>query len=664
MELKKLNHIGAKTLERLNALQIYTPEDLLKSYPKKYTVYEVDQQGIFSGEIACFKCVIASKPVVIKYRRHVNAIVFYILLEDQKYKCIIFSGEYLRYKLVAGQNVVCYGKYKLQNKEFTLQNIFFEDFKCRINVDYGYKDIRNKLIQDAVQSAIQAGISLEESLPLELIEKYRLLTIEDLVLTAHFPQNRQDCIQVHRRRRYEDFFWYACSLESLRLLRGFDYKSPKIWDQNVIDELISSLSYELTEDQSSALQTIFEDLRSPRIMNRLIQGDVGCGKSIVSYLAAIASIQAGYQVAFMAPTELLAEQHYQNFTKLCSTIGISIALLTSSTKQKEKEEIYYKLLHQRISFIVGTHALIQEPVLFANLGLAIIDEQHRFGVNQRRRLIEKFKGVDALYLTATPIPRTLGLTAFGDLDLTSIRTMPLHRKPVKTKLLSYHYMENLYLNLKKHLENKEQIYVVVPLVNESDFLEYTDIKTAFEWFKTSLPEAEITMLHGKMKSMEKRQIMQDFKQHRSDILIATTVIEVGVDVSNATVMVILDAERYGLSQIHQLRGRVGRGAIQSFCYLVSKNEGLDRLHILEKTTDGFLLAEEDLKLRGPGDFLGEEQSGFLSFDFTEDKTSAKIWECAQADSKEYVSDYLNGKVKNKKMDIILQSNQLKKAKIN
>ena len=664
MRLIDLNKIGEKTADRLYANNIFSPEDLLLSFPKKYYIYEINNNDLFSGDIVCFKAIIDSKPAFIKYRRNVNSVIFYVIVNNCRVKCIIFSGDYLKFKIQKGMQVVCYGKYKKENREFTLQNIFFDSFDCKIDVDYNIKDINNKTIQGAVKSALLAGCFIEERLPSYLIEKYRLLSMDELIKKAHFPGSKEDCIQIRRRRRYEDFFWYNCSLEALRLFRGFEHKNPKLINELYLDKLRNDLPYELTGDQKKAIDHIFTDLSYPKMMNRLIQGDVGCGKSIVAFMGCIANYTAGYQSAIMAPTEILAYQHYENFKKTFGSTGIQIALLTSSTKTKEKTEILFKLLHGRIDIIIGTHALIQDPVIFQKLGLVVIDEQHRFGVIQRKKLIEKFKGVDALYLTATPIPRTLGLASFGDLDLTSIKTMPASRKPVITKLVSMDELNLLGVTLRKHLLRGEQVYIVVPLIEESNNLDYIDIDEAYDMFSSLLPDISIGILHGKMKSTDKKQLMSDFKNHVIDCLISTTVIEVGVDVKNATVMVILDAERYGLSQIHQLRGRVGRGDIQSYCYLVSKRDYVRRLDILVKTNDGFVLAEEDLKLRGPGDFLGDEQSGFLALDFDDSTNDAAIWKCAMLDSKEFVPKYLMGDIKNSKMNDILEAIKLKKTKIN
>ena len=662
MELKEVQGIGPKTLERLNANQIYTVNDLLLTFPKKYTFYNVDNENIFSGEMVCFKCKVHSRAVVVKTVKHAKAFVFYILVNNQRYKCIIFAGDYLRYKLYNNVDVICYGKYKPLEKEFSITNIFFDDFKCKVEINYGFYDITNSIITKAIRYALDSGYRLEDDLPSKYVNKYRLLEINELIRKVHFPSGVEDYVEIKRRTRYEDFFWYTSELEILRLSRGFEEKQPKIINKDTLNDYINLLPYELTNDQKHSLDAVIGDLEKSKPMNRLLEGDVGSGKTIVSFLACISTIKSGYQAAIMAPTEILAIQHYNNFKKQFE--GFNVELLTSSTKQKDKREILFKLLHGRIDLLIGTHALIQETVIFSNLGLVVIDEQHRFGVNQRKALVEKFKGVDALYMTATPIPRTLGLTAFGDLDLSLIKEKPANRKPIITEIISLDKINNLGKILNRHLIMDEQIYIVVPLINVSESFDFIDINQAYNIFTNMLPEAKIATLHGKMKSKDKDDIMNEFKNHHIDVLISTTVIEVGVDVKNASTMVILNAERYGLSQIHQLRGRVGRGSTQSYCYLVTNKTETERLQILEKVNDGFILAEEDFRLRGPGDFLGEEQSGFASLNFDFESKDLNIWKCAVSDSKEYVLMVLGGIETNTKMLNLLKNVKTKNNKLN
>ena len=662
MDLKSIKGIGPKTLEKLYANQIYTVDDLLLTFPKKYTFYNVDNSDIFSGETVCFRCKVASRPIVVKSTRNVKAFVFYVLVNNQKHKCVIFSGDYIRFKLYKDVDIICYGRFKLIEKEFTLTNIFFEEFECKTEIDYGFYDINNSTISKGIKSILDSGYKISETLPEKYITKYRLLTMEELIQKSHFPESSKDYIEIKRRTRYEDFFWYTCQLELLRISRGFEPKQPKMINKELVNDYINMLPYQLTLDQQKALDVIIQDLSSNKPMNRLLEGDVGSGKTIVSFLSAILAVKAGFQVAIMAPTEILAIQHYEGFKKLFQ--GFNVELLTSSTKQKDKNEILFKLLHGRVDILIGTHALIQDNVIFSNLGLVIIDEQHRFGVKQRKALVDKFKGVDALYMTATPIPRTLGLTAFGDLDLTLIKEKPANRLPIITKMISLDKINSIGKILTRHLAMDEQIYVVVPLINVSESFNFIDINQAYNIFSELLPDARISILHGKMKSSDKEEIMNDFKNHKIDILISTTVIEVGVDVKNASTMVILNAERYGLSQIHQLRGRVGRGNIQSYCYLVTDKSETERLQILEKVNDGFELSEEDFRLRGPGDFLGEEQSGFSSLNFDFESKDLTIWKCAISDSKEYVLLVLGGIEKNDRILSLLKNVMNKNNNLN
>lgn len=662
LELKDVKNIGPKTLERLNAKNIYTINDLLLFFPKKYHFYVVDNSKALTGENVCVKVKIMSKATLIRSTRSSKAFVFYASINNLKIKCIIFGGDYLRYKVQPGIDLIIYGKYKQKENFFSVTNIFFEEFACKIELDYNVKDVANSIINNGVKFCLANNILVNDDLPAEFIQKYRLLGINDTIKLAHFPKTVDDFKQIRRRLRYEEFFWYSCSLEALRMLRDFEAKSPKLLSNIEIDRVVKTLPFELTADQNKVILECLEDLASTKTMNRLIEGDVGSGKSIVAFIVAYANYLAGYQTAIMAPTEILAKQHFNDLCNLFS--HLRIALLTSSLKKKEKEEIIYRLMHGRIDIIVGTHSLLYDSIIFKRLGLVIIDEQHRFGVNQRKTLIDKFQAVDALYMTATPIPRTLGLTSFGDLDLSIISQKPKDRKKIITKVLSDDSLDYLAKILMTHISKNEQIYIVVPLVESSDFMGYYDINQTLELFSSLLPNAKMKILHGKMKAIEKSTIMQEFKNQEIDCLISTTVIEVGVNVPTATVMVILDSDRYGLSQIHQLRGRVGRSDKQGYCYLITKRENVERLNILENTDDGFKIAEEDFKLRGPGDYLGEEQSGYSGLNFDLSSIDLKIWQCAKEDSKEYIAKYLNKEVSNKKLTKLLNDISDKKSKIN
>jgi ATP-dependent DNA helicase RecG len=654
MELSKIKGIGPKTIELLNMDDIYSINDLLTKYPKKYTLYEKTNLSIFESQTNILvEALVDTKATIVSFRKNVKTVIFYAFINGIKVKCITFSTDYLRYKIYKGIKCYLYGKYNKEIKAFSFQNIFFDEFECKIEVEYGLKNTPDSTIKRAVKSVLSNTYNIEENLPQELLEKYKLYNIEKYVAASHFPLNKTDYIQVLRRRKYEEFFWYSTSLMLLREKSRNTLKTPRDIDEKVLDGFIKSLPFSLTDDQRKAIFDVKLDMQSVFPMNRLIQGDVGCGKSIVAVISSLLACKAGYQVAVMVPTEILANQQYNDFKKLLMPYGINVEILTSSIKKKDKEDIIYRLSHGRINVIIGTHALIEENVMFNNLGLSIIDEQHKFGVLQRQKLISKFKFCDSLYLTATPIPRTLGLSQFGDLDITSIESMPSGRKSIITKVVNTVELDSLIPVINEHLSKNEQVYVVVPMVLENPDYDLFNINSAYEYFESKL-NTTIGIAHGKQKSSERNQIMSDFKAGKYKVLISTTVIEVGVNVTNAQVMIILNAERFGLSQIHQLRGRVGRSSMQGYCYLVSKDEYSPRLKVLESTSNGFDISVEDFKLRGPGDYLGDAQSGHVALDYADFQLDYKIWECAYKDSQEYIKLFLNGKVKSTKFDDILK----------
>lgn len=661
MELKLVKGIGPKTLERLNNNNIFTIDDLVLNFPKKYDIFEITNDDIHNGEFVSVNAKIVSRPYFIKYRGNVTTAIFYSIINNERIKCVLFSSDYLRYTLKNNLDVILCGKYK--DNEFFVKNIFFDTFSVRIDTKYNIDGVKDYIIKDALDIILRDYNAIDY-LPLELKEKYKLLDYKEYIYKAHFPKTKRDFIEFQRRGKYEEFFWYSLSLENLRIKRIESFKEKRDIKESIINNFINKLAYPLTLDQKKAIDDISKDILNVYPMNRLIQGDVGCGKSIVAYAAALMEISAGYQVVFMLPTELLAFQQYESIKKAFIDYNLSIELLTSSIKNNIKEDIKYRLENGRINIIVGTHALIEDSVRFFKLGLAVIDEQHKFGVNQRKKLVSKFKNVDSLYLTATPIPRTLGLTAFGDLDISSIHTMPEGRSPILTLVYDYSGIREIFKMVKKHIALGEQIYFISPLVNENPDLDLYDINKAYELIKKHLPNAKVGIVHGQMKSSDKDEIMDKFYKKYYDILLSTTVIEVGINVVNATMMIILDAERYGLAQIHQLRGRVGRGSLKSCCILVSKDSNNERLNILKNTNDGFEIAINDFKLRGPGDYLGDEQSGLANLEYASFIEDIKIWNIANEDGKLYAHKFQDENSKNKKYLEIIKSNEKQRGKIN
>jgi ATP-dependent DNA helicase RecG len=462
-----------------------------------------------------------------------------------------------------------------------------------------------------------------ETLPLTLVQKIKLIEREQALYKLHHPESNSGVLynefksEAHRRIIFEEFFWLELYLASkkagLKNEKGFVFKS----DETQIKKLIASLPFQLTQAQLKSFSEIKVDLESGKPMNRLVQGDVGSGKTLVCFLSAVKAFEAGFQTCLMAPTEILAEQHFKNAEKLLAPLGLGLGLLTGKTKAKDRKEIAEKLLAGEIHFLIGTHALIEDWVQFQNLGLVIIDEQHRFGVAQRGILKNKGSSPQFLIMTATPIPRTLAMTVYGDLDVSIIDEMPAGRTPIQTRVINEAKRPQALQFLAEHVERGRQAYVVYPLVEESEKIDLKNATDEFEKLKNQFPKIQFGLLHGKMKPAEKEAVMTEFREHKIDVLVSTTVIEVGVDVPNATIMMIEHSERFGLSQLHQLRGRVGRGLHKSFCILIMgyavSEETRTRIEFMEKTTDGFKVAEFDLEIRGPGEFMGSKQSGLPGF---------------------------------------------------
>ncbi|TVU55389.1 MAG: ATP-dependent DNA helicase RecG [Arthrospira sp. PLM2.Bin9] len=474
------------------------------------------------------------------------------------------------------------------------------------------------LVRKAVLAALPAANKLPESLPPKLREKYQLIEISDAITNIHFPPNRDWLASARRRLVFDEFFYLQIGLLQRRQVSKTNEKSAALLPQGeLIEQFYKMLPFELTKAQKRVIGEILTDLNSEEPMNRLIQGDVGAGKTVVAVVAMLAAIQAGYQTALMAPTEVLAEQHYQKLVGWLNLMHLPVELLTGSTKTAKRRQIHAQLQTGELPVLVGTHALIQDPVNFHKLGLVVIDEQHRFGVHQRAKLQQKGESPHVLTMTATPIPRTLSLTLHGDLDVSQLDELPPGRQPIQTTMLSGRKRQEAYDLISREVAQGRQVYVVLPLVEESEKLDVRSAVEEHQKLQTKIfPELAIALLHGRMSSQEKEAAIAKFREGETNILVSTTVVEVGVDVPNATVMLIENAERFGLSQLHQLRGRVGRGAHKSYCLLMSGSsspEAKQRLQVLEQSQDGFFIAEMDMELRGPGQVLGTRQSGLPDF---------------------------------------------------
>lgn len=617
--LSVLPGIGPKSAEKYKKLGIETVEDLLLYFPFRYEDFKSKNVlDLEDGEKAVVSGIVATPANVQYYGYKRNRLRFTIKQGELVLAVSFFNQPYLADKIELGQTVAVFGKWDKAKGALTGMKLLAQvedDLQPVYRLSQG---VSQSALVKVIKTAFEAGLDnlLEENLPQILMDKYHLLSRRQAVRAMHFPKDLEEYKQALRRVKFEELLFFQLQLQVLKEEnRSVGQGIVLDWDEKKLKALQAKLPFRLTEAQERSLNEILADMRSPYHMNRLLQGDVGSGKTVVAGLAMYAAVTAGKQAALMVPTEILAEQHLQSLTSLFPSLRI--LLLTGSLKAAERRERLELIQTGQVDLIVGTHALIQEGVHFHDLGLVIIDEQHRFGVDQRRILREKGQNPDVLMMTATPIPRTLAITAFGDMDVSIIDQMPAGRKEIITRWVK-HQQLNLVLDwLVKEIQKGSQAYVISPLIEESEAL---DLKNAIALEEELIAyfgdRARIALLHGKMKGEEKEAIMQAFKQGEIDLLVSTTVIEVGVNVPNATVMIIMDADRFGLSQLHQLRGRVGRGNKQSYAVLVANpktESGKRRMKIMTETTNGFVLAEEDLKLRGSGEIFGTRQSGIPEF---------------------------------------------------
>ena len=617
--LSVLPGIGPKSAEKYKKLGIETVEDFLLYFPFRYEDFKSKNVlDLEDGEKAVVSGLVATPANVQYYGFKRNRLRFTIKQGELVLAVSFFNQPYLADKIELGQTVAVFGKWDKAKGALTGMKLLAQvedDLQPVYRLAQG---VSQSALVKVIKTAFEAGLDqlLEENLPQVLMDKYHLLSRRQAVRAMHFPKDLEEYKQALRRVKFEELLFFQLQLQVLKEEnRSVGQGIILDWDEKKLKNLQASLPFSLTEAQERSLNEILADMRSPYHMNRLLQGDVGSGKTVVAGLAMYAAVTAGKQAALMVPTEILAEQHLESLTSLFP--NLRILLLTGSLKVAERRERLALIEAGEVDLIVGTHALIREGVHFHDLGLVIIDEQHRFGVAQRRILREKGQNPDVLMMTATPIPRTLAITAFGDMDVSIIDQMPAGRKEIITRWVK-HQQLNLVLDwLVKEIQKGSQAYVISPLIEESEAL---DLKNAIALEEELIAyfgnRARIALLHGKMKGEEKEAIMQAFKRGEIDLLVSTTVIEVGVNVPNATVMIIMDADRFGLSQLHQLRGRVGRGDKQSYAVLVANpktESGKRRMKIMTETTNGFVLAEEDLKLRGSGEIFGTRQSGIPEF---------------------------------------------------
>ncbi|KRK65656.1 ATP-dependent DNA helicase RecG [Companilactobacillus tucceti DSM 20183] len=661
MDLRKVSvstlpGVGAKRLEAIESLGIKNIYDLLFYFPFRYEDMEVKSlNDAVDQEKILLKGIVASDPVVARFGYKKNRLNVRIMVENESIMVTFFNQPWLKDKFITGNEVAVYGKWNENRRAITGMKVI-GDGHAEDSIDSVYsvnKNIHQKTLINLIKIAFEKySDQINTVIPDNLIEKYHLMNDHDMVEGMHFPKSDEQNEEARRSAKFREFFLFECGIQNMK----YRDKEQNVgllekYDEKYIKQFIDSLPFELTSAQAKVTNEILEDMNSNHHMNRLLQGDVGSGKTIVAVIAMLASVTAGYQAAIMAPTEILAQQHFEKIGKLLSPLKIRTSILTGSQTKKEHDAIAENVREGKTNIIVGTHALIQDSVQFKDLGLIVIDEQHRFGVNQRKNLREKGTNPDVLAMTATPIPRTLAITTYGDMDVSRIDELPAGRKKIETYWIRSTKIEQMYRFVTKELADKAQVYVVTPLISESEKIDLKNAELIFDKFNELFaPKYKIGLLHGQMSNDEKEDVMNQFSHQKIDVLVSTTVIEVGVDVPNASVMVIYDANRFGLSQLHQLRGRVGRGEKQSYCILIAdpKNEtALERMKILTSTNDGFVLAEEDLKMRGAGDVLGNRQSGLPEFKVGDPVADINILEVAQIEAEEIFKNEAIAKPENK-----------------
>ena len=640
--LDEIKGIGPKTILSLNSLGIYTLDDLLNYFPYRYNVLKPvslstasdDDQVLINGYI--------ENPIKVFFiKKNLNKLSFKLNTGTELINVTIFNRAFIKPNLSVGKQISVLGKYNRKNNTFVANDIKLvpilrETIEPVYHLNAGLK--RSSFIK-IMDNALSKNYFVTNNIPDYLMNKYKFVDKMVAIKDIHKPINLQSIKDSKLMLIYEELFTFMLKMNYLKLnQKNVDEFYERMIKEDKVNKFIETLPFTLTNDQVNAIEEIKNDFNNPKRMNRLIVGDVGSGKTIVAFIALYMNYITGYQGVMMAPTEILAKQHYENMINLFKNFDLKMELLTSSTLKKTRSDIIKRLASGDVDVLIGTHSVLNDEIIFKNLGLVVTDEQHRFGVNQRNMLQKKGKLSDVLYLSATPIPRTLALTLFGDMDITEIKSKPSNRKPIETKLFKNKDIKDVLFMMLDEIKKGHQIYVVAPLIedeNETGMETVKELKNKIDTaFNHKIP---IDILHGKLKNKDKEEIMNNFKLNKTKILISTTVIEVGVDVKNATMMVIFNAERFGLATLHQLRGRIGRNDLESKCILISDYD-TPRLKILEESNDGFYISEIDFELRGSGDLFGVKQSGDMDFKIANMKTDFKILQQCALDSKEFLEN--------------------------
>lgn len=629
MDISLIGGVGDKLLEYLNKLKLYTVKDLLEYYPYRYEIIKVIKMSEVKPLTLCtIKGVVESEPHVTYINKKFNKMTFRLNADGYLVNVTIFNRGFYKNNLKIGRVISVIGKYDNVRNSFTASDIKFElitGVKV-LPVYHLVSGLNNKVLTKIINDSFSLRVDLEDDIPSYLKEKYNFMDKKEALYNIHFPHSTEALKKARLRCIYEEFFVFMFKMNYLK----YQYDLNNVGVSRKVDYLevskfIDTLPFQLTDDQLATVRDIYNDLISHKRMNRLVLGDVGSGKTCVAEIGMYINYLAGYQSSMMAPTEILARQHYEGIKNIFAKTNIKVSLLVGSMKKSEKKKIYAEIQNGEVDILVGTHALISEEVHFKNLGLVITDEQHRFGVNQRGLLQNKGILSDVLYLSATPIPRTYALTLYGDMDTSIIKQKPNGRKEIITKVVNVKNLKQVLFHMLEEVKAGHQIYVVAPLIEDEDGnSDLNDVLKLKEKFDIAFNnKVKTAILHGKMKNSEKDDVMNRFKNGDIKILISTTVIEVGVDVKNSTMIVIFNAERFGLATLHQLRGRVGRNDLQSYCYLIS-DALAPRLKVMEESNDGFYISQKDFELRGEGDLFGTKQSGDMIFKIGDIKRDFKI----------------------------------------
>lgn len=646
----QIKGIGEKTGENLQLMDITTIEDLLFYLPSGYDIIEVKRLAECQhDETVTLVGIVLYPPTVSFYGPKQSRLTCTVEVEQVAVKVVLFNRHFAKNHLLPNKTFTFTGKWDAHRLQLTVQKYEEgtpENTTALIQPKYPLKgEMKLFRLRKMIAAAIDGHSNeIKELLPSTYLTAYKLPTRKEAVKTMHQPESSYALKHARRRFTYEELLVFQLRMQWMRKeIRESTTGAAHVFNAELLEQFVQSFPFSLTGAQQRVTDQIIQDMKSSYRMNRLLQGDVGSGKTAVAAIALYASVLAGKQGALMVPTEILAEQHYASLKEMFGN-KISIVLLTGSVKGKKREALLQSVKDLEVDLVIGTHALIQDDVYFESLGLIVIDEQHRFGVKQRRVLRDKGLYPDVLFMTATPIPRTLAITSFGDMDVSILDEMPAGRKPVETYWMNEKMIPRLLEFIKKHIQDGRQAYIICPLIEESEVLDMQNAVHIYEQMQTFFePHISVGLMHGRLTAEEKEAVMQRYIENDIQVLVSTTVIEVGVNVPNATIMAIYDAERFGLSQLHQLRGRVGRGDDQSYCMLIAEPKGKvgqERMRIMTETTDGFELSERDLQLRGPGDFFGRKQSGVPEFKVADIVEDYRALETARQDAIAIIEDNL------------------------